>query len=165
MRRLAVLIAIPVVMAARCTKRTGQEGSVFRELPPDEDARLARQRALVLSRARELYGTGELKRTRDDLAVVQRLLDDGVFAVEETYELQALGVVLGDVLAGELGMRWVQVTDEYGTDPTLRYADTTLQFNALTMISKRVERGEKVDVQWLFDQTVTQLQALRGNVE
>lgn len=38
------------------------------------------------------------------------------------------------------------VTDEYGTDPTLRYKDSTIQVNPLTMISKRVERGEEVDV-------------------
>lgn len=30
------------------------------------------------------------------------------------------------------------VTDEYGTDPTLRYKDSPVNINALTMISKRV---------------------------
>jgi hypothetical protein len=38
------------------------------------------------------------------------------------------------------------VMDEFGTDPTLRFKNTTLQVNVLTMISKRVERGERVDV-------------------
>jgi hypothetical protein len=31
------------------------------------------------------------------------------------------------VLASELPLRWVMVTDEYGTDPTLRFKETTLQ--------------------------------------
>jgi hypothetical protein len=47
------------------------------------------------------------------------------------------------------------VTDEYGTDPTLRYESTSLQVNAMTMISKRIEDGEAVDVAslaaWLED--------------
>jgi hypothetical protein len=33
----------------------------------------------------------------------------------------------------------------------------SLQVNALTMISKRVERDERVSVQWLLDKTREQL--------
>jgi hypothetical protein len=49
------------------------------------------------------------------------------------------------------------VTDEFGTDPTLRFKEMTLQVNALTLISKRVERDEPVSVQWLLDKTREQL--------
>ena len=56
-------------------------------------------------------------------------------------------------------LRWVMVTDEFGTDPTLRFRETTIPINALTMISKRIERGEPVRVQWLLDQTREQLAA------
>jgi hypothetical protein len=54
------------------------------------------------------------------------------------------------------------VTDEYGTDPTLRFKETTLQINALTIISKRVERDEPVSVQGLLDTTREQLAAHEG---
>ena len=49
------------------------------------------------------------------------------------------------------------VADEYGTDPTLRFKETTLQINALTMISKRVERDEAVDLSELLRVTRAQL--------
>ena len=62
------------------------------------------------------------------------------------HELQCLGVVFGDVLASELPLRWVMISDEYGTDATLRLKNTSTNINALTMISKRVERDEPVDV-------------------
>ena len=39
----------------------------------------------------------------------------------------------------------------------LKLKETTLQVNALTMISKRVERDEPVSVQWLLDKTREQL--------
>jgi hypothetical protein len=52
----------------------------------------------------------------------------------------------------------MMVTDEYGTDPTLRFKNTTVQINALTMISKRVERDERVDVSELLRMTREQLQ-------
>jgi hypothetical protein len=48
------------------------------------------------------------------------------------------------------------VTDEYGTDPTLRYKNSSIQINALTMISKRVERGEEVNVAALLRMTEEQ---------
>ena len=54
--------------------------------------------------------------------------------------------MFGDVLASELSLRWVMITDEYGTDPTLRFKNTSININALTMLSKRVERDEPVDV-------------------
>jgi hypothetical protein len=54
--------------------------------------------------------------------------------------------VFGDVLASELPLRWVMISDEYGTDATLRLKNTSTNINALTMISKRVERDEPVDV-------------------
>jgi hypothetical protein len=91
------------------------------------------------------------------LPVLQRLIDERVFNKAQTYELQCLGVALGDVLASELPLRWVMVTDEFGTDPTLRFKQMTLQVNALTIISKRIERDEQVSVQWLLDQTREQL--------
>ncbi len=70
-----------------------------------------------------------------------------IIAKDKTWELQSLGIVLGDALTGSVdGLAWWEVTDEYGTDPTLRYKETTLQINALTMISKRVEDGEECDV-------------------
>jgi len=80
-----------------------------------------------------------------------------MFKKSQTYELQCLGVAFGDVLASELPLRWVMVTDEYGTDPTLRFKETTLQINALTMISKRVERGEAVNISELLRATREQL--------
>jgi hypothetical protein len=63
----------------------------------------------------------------------------------------------GYVLTSEFPLRWTMVTDEYGTDPTLRFEKTTVQINVLTMISKRVERDEHVDVSELVRMTREQL--------
>lgn len=118
----------------------------FSELSHEDSERLDRQRALVAAAAKQRYGTAALSRTKKDLPIIQRLIDDKVFKKSQTYELQSLGVVFGDVLTSELPLRWVMITDEYGTDPTLRFKSTSVNINALTMISKRVERDEPVDV-------------------
>jgi hypothetical protein len=117
----------------------------FSELSHEDSERLDQQRALVAAAAKLRYGTAALSRTKRDLPILQRLIDDKVFKKSQTYELQSLGVVFGDVLASELPLRWVMTTDEYGTDPTLRFKNTSVNINALTMISKRVERDERVD--------------------
>jgi len=51
----------------------------------------------------------------------------------------------------------VIVTDEYGTDPTLRFKSTTVQINALTMISKRIVRDETVNLDQLLETTRDQV--------
>jgi hypothetical protein len=62
-------------------------------------------------------------------------------------------VAFGDVLASELPLRWVMVTDEY----RLAFQGEALQSNALMMISKRVERDEAVSVSELLRTTREQL--------
>jgi len=122
----------------------------FSELSHGDSERLDQQRSLVAAAAKRRYGTAVLSRTKRDLPILQRLIDDKVFKKSQTYELQSLGVVFGDVLASELPLRWVMITDESGTDPTLRFKNTRISVNALTMISKRVERDEPVDVSSLM---------------
>jgi hypothetical protein len=125
----------------------------FSELTREDSERLDRQRAVVAVAAKQRYGTLALTRTKKDLPILQRLLDDKAFKKSQTYELQSLGVALGDVLASEFALRWVMITDEYGCDPTLRFKKTSININALTMISKRVERDEPVDVFRLLQKT------------
>jgi len=133
----------------------------FTELSRDESVRLEQQRAVVAATAKQRYGTKALTGTKSDLPVLQRLIDEKVFKKSQTYELQCLGVTFGDVLTSELALRWVMVTDEYGKDPTLRFKKTTLQINALTMISKRVERDADVDVWELLRITRQELAQMR----
>ena len=128
----------------------------FTELSPRNMVRLDRQRALIAATVQERYGSS-LTQTTKDLPVLQRLIDDSVFTKTQTYELQCLGIAFGDVLASALPLRWVMVTDEFGTDPTLRYKNSSLNVSALTMVSKRVERGEKPNLSELLRVTRDQI--------
>ena len=71
--------------------------------------------------------------------------------------MQCIGVAFGDVLTSELPLRWVLITDEYGTGPTLRFKQTSINVNALTMISKRIERNEAVSLAELLRITKQQV--------
>ncbi len=124
----------------------------FAPLPQDEIKRLDEQRAFVASLLTEHFPGLHLTRTKADFAVLQKIVDAKLIKPEETWKLQSLGVAFGDALVSYIdGFSWWEVTDEYGTDPTLRYRQTTLEANALTMISKRVEKGEEMDLQQMAD--------------
>jgi len=126
----------------------------------DEDvARLDAQRRWV----REHF-TPESEHKYDVLEEKLRLLDTilnaGWVEPTETVKLQCLGVTLGDAFVQGAGLSWVMVEDEHGRDPALALHGTSLMLFPLTMISKRVEAGEKVDVYGLYKGVCARLKEL-----
>ena len=95
------------------------------------------------------------------LGTIRAFLQGNVFTADQIYELQCLGIILGDVFVQDLGMEWVMVEDEYGRDPAVRLPDTTILLYPMTMISKRIERGETVDVFDLYNGTAAQVERLK----
>ena len=161
-RTVTIIMLLTSAVTSRCLEGVMGEPNQkseprFKELSSEDRAQLDKQRALVAAAAKQKYGTPPLTKTKSDLVVLQRLIDDQVFKKTQTHELQSMGVAFGDVLASEFPLRWVMVTDEYGTDPTLRYKKMVLQINALTMISKRIERNERVNLSQLLEITGQQL--------
>ncbi len=130
----------------------------FHPLPPEAIDHLNRQRAYVAQLVREHIPGAQLCGERSDLPIVQKVIDGHLVEPNQTWELQALGVAFGDALATMVdGLAWCEVSDNYGTDPTLRYRDTSFQVNALTMISKRIESGKPVDLERLASGTAATL--------
>jgi hypothetical protein len=87
-----------------------------------------------------------------DLAALQKVIDSKIVEPEATYSLQALGLAFGKVFIGtQENYDWWMVEDEYGRDPAIRYKQTTLLLFPKTMISKRIEDGEQVDVVEIFE--------------
>jgi Domain of unknown function (DUF3806) len=154
----AIFLAIPMFSFPPDSQKHTSPPT-FAELSRDDEERLDQQREIIALAARRHYGK-KLTRTKSDLPALQEMIDDRIFGKSQTYELQCLGVAFGDVLVSELPLRWVMVTDEYGTDPTLRYKKTTMQINALTMISKRIEQNRTVDLSELLRKTRNQLQSI-----
>ena len=88
---------------------------------------------------------------QNDIEVLQLLLDRRAVRSEQTAELQAMGMVLGDLLAQELRMDWVIYADKLGRSRALRMPGTDEYLFPVTMISRRVEAGARVDVAAVYD--------------
>jgi len=164
------LVSIAALVVLACGGAQPQEAAVSNEpqqtttaLTEDDRARLDEQRAVV----EKFLGTNQenLRKyatTAGKLGTIRAVLEAGVFQSQQTYELQCLGVVLGDAFVQELAMEWVVVEDERGRDPAVRLPGTSVILFPLTTISKRIERGEAVDVFDLFNRVAADAERLKA---
>ncbi len=81
---------------------------------------------------------------------------------EETNKLQCLGITLGDIIVQELGFRWIEIEDDYGIDPAVKLDNTSIILFPLTMISKRIENGESVDIYELYNAVKNKVEELKN---
>ena len=131
------------------------------EAPTEDDiSSIARDIIHADDVCKEVLGIG-LDGTHADLPRIQQLLDSGFVAREATYTLQALGMAFGKVFVNDnADYDWWMVQDEYGRDPAIRFRQTTLLAFPRTMLSKRVEDGETIDISGLYDQLRRRLSEL-----
>jgi hypothetical protein len=126
-----------------------------------DQQRLRVQRAVVEKYLADAVSRQKYQTAAGKLGTIRAILEANVFKPNQTYELQCLGIVLGDAFVQELKMEWVMVEDQYGRDPAVRLPGTSMILFPLTMISKRIERGEKVDVFELFNGVAAQLDDIK----
>lgn len=107
------------------------------------------------------YYGGRCCRSQAELDYLQRLLDDGHVRVEQTRELQAMGVALGDLLASELEMQWVVYEDIKGRSRALRLGETENYLFPVTMIARRYEGGDNTSVAEIYLQAYEAIEAVR----
>lgn len=160
------LLAMNVIAACAHLASSGACAAdpVFAAQPLPMRQQLSKQREYVSALVAQRMPGQRLSKIPDDLALLQKLIDDKVIPRGNTWGLQALGVVFGDVLVATIpGLAWSQVSDEYGTDPTLRYRATNVQINALTLLSKRIERGEDTQVRLIAQEVAKSITALPKN--
>ncbi|MFK7975096.1 MAG: DUF3806 domain-containing protein [Halioglobus sp.] len=89
-----------------------------------------------------------------DIEILQTLLDKGLVRNHQTKELQAMGIVLGDLLLKELGMKWVIYEDKAGRTRALRLNDTDTYLFPVTMIARRREVGNTASVESIYKKAV-----------
>lgn len=124
--------------------------------------RLRDQRAVVERYLADVASKEKYKTAAGKLGTIRALLQGNVFKPDQKYELQSLGIVLGDAFVQDMEMEWIIVEDEYGRDPAVRLPHTTIILFPLTMISKRVERGEDVDVFNLYNGIAAQVETIKN---
>jgi hypothetical protein len=133
-------------------------------LSVDDVARVEKQRAWVRDHydvaARHQYETVDGK-----LRLLDTIIRSKWIEPTETWKWQSLGITFGDALAQKMGLVWVAVEDTHGRDPALRDQGTSIVIFPMTTISKRIERGEAMDVRALFDAACRSVVRLRDDLK
>lgn len=164
----AALLCAAGLLAANCGELRQDKKTVTKQseqkitaLSEDDQKRLRDQRAVVAKHFTDEDWKRNYQTPAGKLGMIRALLAAKVFDPKQTYELQCLGIVLGDVFVQEMKVEWVMVEDESGRDPAVSLPGTSIIAYPLTMISKRVERGEKVDVFDMFNWVAAQVEEMK----
>lgn len=100
--------------------------------------------------AREL-GVMSLKLDASDLRIFQQLHDRRILKDNQVQEWQGMGVLFGDILVEQYGLEWVSYEDELGDSKALRWRETNNYVFPITVFSKRLQFGQKIDAREIFE--------------
>lgn len=95
------------------------------------------------------------------MGLIRAILEARVFRLDQTKELQCLGVILADAFVQHLRMEWIVVTDEYGRDFGVRLPGTSIIIFPLTLIFERITDGQNVDAFDLFNAVAAKIRELQ----
>jgi len=118
---------------------------------------LDKQRAIADQLTRSHLGR-QLRRSRSDIALIQKIIDKNVVETDDKETLQALGAALGDVIEREHSkLNWKVYEDELGASHAVCIDDSEHCVFPMTMISRRVEAGLTPDIQKIFNKVLGSL--------
>ena len=162
LRQLIVVFALFVTSLTASTALSSELELQIRPLSAIDKHYMAEQRQTVEGLANRL-GRRLSGVTERDLETLQRIIDLRWVDSEDVQTQQAMGIVFGDLLAGELDFHWVVYRDRAGRSRALRYRDQEIYVFPVTMLSRRLSASAPLSVSDLFDEQLNlQRQKLPG---
>lgn len=132
------------------TQTSKKKTPTVRELNWVNQQRLESQRIIADKLIRKHLGR-QLRQTRLDLPLIQRLTKESFVTAKENEELQALGIAMGDIFITEhKDLNWRVYTDELGPSHAVCFKETTHCLFPITMISKRLKVGLEPDIEKVY---------------
>lgn len=153
-------LTTPIAPLVGILAMTTSSPQTVSSLTAADSHQLDRQRAVVEKYLGDPASRSKYATAPGKLGTLRAILKAGLFKPSQTYELQSMGVVLGDAFVVDMGFHWVIVEDENGRDPAIRFKETSVILFPLTMISKRIERGDVVDVFDLYNGVAAEAEKL-----
>ena len=99
------------------TQMTSESTQKVTALSEADQKRLRDQRAVIRNFLPDDRSRQNYKEAAGKLGIIRAILDRILFKPTPTYDLQCIGIVLGDAFVQNLKMEWVMVEDEHGRDP------------------------------------------------
>jgi hypothetical protein len=157
-RHLPALLALALALLGNPSP--AQEQARTSELSPLDRQFMRQQRELLQDLVARHYGRQFNGGKANDLPLLQRLLDQRLVRNDQTRELQAMGVIMGDLLAADLGLDWVVYEDREGRSRALRYRQSDNYLFPITMISRRREVDNRAPVAEIYAKAEAAMRAV-----
>ncbi len=132
-----ILSCFCLLLAFSAPAMANPQELVIEELSYLDRSYMARQRDTLGDLAARNLGRHFQGSRDNDLAILQALLDRRLVRNDQVEELQAMGIIMGDLLADELDMDWVIYKDKVGRTRALRFGETDTYLFPNTMVSRR----------------------------
>ena len=155
---------LPLVLIVALSPALAQVNVRVGELSYLDRQYMAQQRATLSELVERNFGRQFTGTKENDLELLQLLLDRRVVRPEQTQELQAMGVIMGDLLAADLDMHWVVYEDDVGRSRALRYRETDNFLFPMTMISRRREVDNRTPVAEIYQKAYDIIAPLRPDL-
>ena len=99
-------------------------------------------------------------------ADVQQLYDDALAQAErDDEEVIALGIAFGAAINERSGFDWVRVSDQWGDETCVGPPKKTIHCAPISMIQKRLNRQEQVDLRQLGEASISRIEELMAEGE
>lgn len=127
--------------------------TIHRALTPSEREAMEQALRLAARMAKKALPLG--------FADVQRLYDHALRQAErDDEEVIALGIAFGAAINERAGFDWVRVSDQWGDETCVGPPDKTIHCAPISMIQKRLNRQEQVDLRQLAEASISRIEEL-----
>jgi len=146
----SLFLSMLLILTMPASAQLNMDDQGIKPLDNSELTMSKRQRDEIQKLVRENFGPIQLKGDTSELYLLQKLLDKQLIDKDDTFGLQAVGVVLGDIMAKNLYLNWVSFEDQYGKSRALQYKETDHLLYPVTMISRRYQNDLPCDINQLY---------------
>lgn len=108
--------------------------------------------------------TKDFTGTAADLENLQKVIDSGRFNPKQRQAWESFGTAFGVILVNEMdGMEWVTVIDGQKESPALRFRDSKVMVNPISLIWDKAKSGQPCDLKAEFERIKNEVEATMAN--
>ena len=105
--------------------------------------------------------TKDFTGTEADLENLHKVIDSGRFNPKQRQAWESFGTAFGVILVNEMdGMEWVTVIDGQKESPALRFRDSKVMLNPISLIWDKAKSGQPCDLKAEFERIKNEVEAV-----
>lgn len=138
-------------------EKAEEKDVIIRDMNLNNENFLRGQRGIAGDVSRSKLGR-QFHGNREDLKVLQEIVNRDLIKLDDEQTLQSLGVIIGDVYVAERkDLNWKVYEDELGASFVVCLAETEHCLFPVTMLSRRMKVGLKPNVEDVFEKGLDHL--------